>query len=188
MATHPNLTCSTHIHNISVQAHKPLQTIKALTATGWVNRRKHSWLSIRQSWDRLSSMPPTFFRALASSTSINKLQVMQNATLRTATGRTQGTNIQHLHDKALIYILPIHKHLQLHASQYKQKSRHTSHPLQNHTTYFNTPRLKNTIFKNGRYTTNIPTYPHTVTTTDTKTNMRHIHTSIVPRHLANKRQ
>ena len=44
MATHPKvlgltldpkLTYSTHIHNISVQTHKPLQIIKALTATGW---------------------------------------------------------------------------------------------------------------------------------------------------------
>ena len=44
MATHPKvlgltldpkLTYSTHIHNISVQSHTPLQIIKALTATGW---------------------------------------------------------------------------------------------------------------------------------------------------------
>ena len=56
---------------------------------------------------------------IASSTSINKLQVMQNAALRTATGCTQDTNIQHLHDETLT--LPIHEHLQLHASQYKQK-------------------------------------------------------------------
>ena len=55
----------------------------------------------------------------ASSTSINKLQVMQNAALRTATECTQDTNIQHLHGE--IPILLIHKHLQLHASQYKQK-------------------------------------------------------------------
>ena len=34
---------------------------------------------------------------IASSTSINKLQVMQNVALRTATGCTQDTNIQHLH-------------------------------------------------------------------------------------------
>ena len=34
---------------------------------------------------------------LASSTSINKLQVMQNAALRTATGCTQDTHIQHMH-------------------------------------------------------------------------------------------
>ena len=110
---------------------------------------------------------------------------MQNAALRTATGCTQDTNIQHLHDETLT--LPIHEHLQLHASQYKQKTQHPSHPLHKHTTYFNTPRLKKpTIFNNGRYTTNIPTDPHTVTTTDTKTNMRHIHTSIVSRHLATR--
>ena len=120
--------------------------------------------------------------SIASSTSINKLQVMQNAALRTVTGCTQDTNIQHLHDETLT--LPIHEHLQLHASQYKQKTQHPSHPLHKHTTYFNTPRLKKTIFNNGRYTTNIPTDPHTVTTTDIKTNMRHIHTSIVSRHLA----
>ena len=31
----PKLTYTTLIHNISVHAHKPLQIIKALTATGW---------------------------------------------------------------------------------------------------------------------------------------------------------
>ena len=90
-----------------------------------------------------------------------------------------------MHDETLT--LPIHEHLQLHASQYKQKTQHPSHPLHKHATYFNTPRLKKTtIFNNGRYTTNIPTDPHTVTTTDIKTNMRHIHTSIVSRHLATR--
>ena len=122
---------------------------------------------------------------IASSTSINKLQAMQNAALRTATGCTQDTNIQHLHDETLI--LPIHEHLHFHASQYKQKTLHPSRPLHKHTTYFNTPRLKTlTIFKNGRYTTHIPTDPHTVTTTDIKTNMLHIHTSLVYRHLATR--
>ena len=47
-------------------------------------------------------------------------------------------------------------------------------------------QAKNTISNNGRYTTNIPTGPHTITTTDIKTNMRHIHTSIVSRHLATR--
>ena len=88
----------------------------------------------------------------------------------------------HLHDKTLT--LPIHEHLQLHVSQYKQKTQHPSHPLHKYTPYFNTPRLKKHYFNNGRYTTNIPTDPHTVTTTDIKTSMRHIHTSIVSRHLA----
>ena len=47
-------------------------------------------------------------------------------------------------------------------------------------------KAKNTIFNNGRFTTNIPTDPHTITITDIKTNMRHIHTSIVSRHLATR--
>ena len=43
-----------------------------------------------------------------------------------------------------------------------------------------------TVFKNGRYTTNIPTDAHTITTTDIKTNMRHMHTSIVSKHLVRR--
>ena len=42
------------------------------------------------------------------------------------------------------------------------------------------------ILKNGRYTANIHTDPHTITTTDIKTNMRHIHTFIVSKHLATR--
>ena len=41
---------------------------------------------------------------LASSTSINKLKVMQNAALRTATECTQDTNIQHQHDETVIIL------------------------------------------------------------------------------------
>ena len=51
-------------------------------------------------------------------------------------------------------------------SQYKQKTQHPSHHLHTHTTYFNTPRLNRHYLNNGRNTTNIPTDPHTVTTTD----------------------
>ena len=49
MATHPKvlgltldpkLTYRTHIYNISVQAHRPLQMIKALTSTGWGKRKE----------------------------------------------------------------------------------------------------------------------------------------------------
>ena len=76
---------------------------------------------------------------LTSSTSINKLQVMHNAALRTATGCTQDTYIQHLHDETLTLL--IHEHLQPHTSQYKQKTQHPSPPLHKHTTYFSTPML-----------------------------------------------
>ena len=58
-------------------------------------------------------------------------------------------------------------------------------PLHKHTTYFNTPRLKHTIFNNDRYTTHYHRHPP-VTTTFIKTNKRHIHPSIVSRHQARR--
>ena len=122
---------------------------------------------------------------MASLTSINKLQVMQNAALRACTGCTHDTNIQHLHDET--NILPIQKHLQLHvhAWQVRQKAQYPSHPLYRYTTHNTSQRLmKPTTFNNSRYTTNIPTDPCTVTTADIKANMHDIHTSIVSQHLA----
>ena len=160
MATHPKVlgltldqkfTFSTHIHNISVQAHKPLQMIKALTTTGW-GKRKETLLATYKAVMRLAlEYVSSIWSPLASSTSINKLQVMQNAALRTATECTQDTNIQHLHNKILI--LPMHEHL--HISHYKQKKQHPSHPLHKHTTYFNTPRLNNPL--------SLRTFPQTPT-------------------------
>ena len=71
-------------------------------------------------------------------------------------------------------------------SQYNQKAQHPSHPshpLHKHITYFYTIRLKHYLH-HVSCTTNIPTDPHTVTTTCiNNTSMRHIHTSLVSRHL-----
>ena len=72
---------------------------------------------------------------IASPTSINKLQVMQNAALRACTECTHDTNIQHLHDET--NILPIQKHLQLHASQVRQKAQYPSHTDTLHITLHN---------------------------------------------------
>ena len=153
----PTLTYITHIHNISVQSHTLLQLINILTANGWAKQKETLMATYEAVMRPALEYASSIWSSLASSTSINKLQVMQNAAFRTATGCTQDTNIQHLHDETLI--LPIHEHLQIHVSQYKQKTPHPAHPLHKHTTYLNTLRQKNTIFNNSRYTTNIPTDP-----------------------------
>ena len=90
MATHPKvlgltfdpkLTYSTYIHNISVQAHNPLQMIKGLTSTGW-DKQKDTLMATYKTVMR-QALEYGFFIWLppASSTIINKLQVMQNAAL-----------------------------------------------------------------------------------------------------------
>ena len=132
MATHtkvlgltldPKLTYSTHIHNISLHAHKPLLIIKALTATGW-GKQKETLMATYKAVMRLAlEYASSIWSPLASSTSINKLHVMQNAALRTATGCGQDINI----------CMTKHSYLQLHASQYKRKTQHPSHPLHKHT-------------------------------------------------------
>ena len=102
MATHPKVLCltiapkltySTHIHNISIDAHKPLQIIKALTATGWGKQKETLMATYKAVMRPALQYASSIWSPLASSTSINKLQVMQNAALRTATGCTQTYNI-----------------------------------------------------------------------------------------------
>ena len=67
-----------------------------------------------------------------------------------------------------------------HNANRKRNIHHITSPTQTHTILQHSKAKK--LFNNGRYTTNIPT----VTTTDIKTNVRHIHTSIVARHLATR--
>ena len=150
-----------------------------------VNRRRHSWLPIKQLWDRLWSMPLLYGRLLHPRPALTNCKSC----------RTQHWELPQDAHKTQTYNICMMKHSHSpYTSTYSstphntnRKTQHPSHPLHKHTTYFNTPRLKkNTIFNNGRYTTNIPTDPHTVTTTDIKTNMLHIHTSIVSRHLATR--
>ena len=123
---------------------------------------------------------------LASSTSINKLQVMQNAAFcTTATGCKYDTNIQHLHDETLM--LPIKEHLQLPASQTRQKAQHAPivSPTYIHaqqTPHVNHGSKTHNLLQLTIYTTNIPTDPRTVTTTDIQANMSLIHAYIVSKH------
>ena len=103
LALDPKLTYSTHIHNILVQAHKPLQIKQKDTLMATYKA------VMRPALEYASSI----WSPLASSTIINKLHVRQYTALRTAIGCTQDTNM-HLHDETLI--LTIDEHLQLHAS------------------------------------------------------------------------
>ena len=120
---------------------------------------------------------------LASSTSINKLQVMQNAALRTATGCTQDTNICMTKNSHFLYTSTYNS--TPHNTNRKHNIHHVSYTNTQHTSTLQGWK-KHNIFNNCGYTTNIPTDPHTVTTTDIKTNMLHIHTSVVSRHLSTR--
>ena len=166
MATHPKvlgltldpkLTYRTQIHNISVQAHKPLQMIKALTATGWGKQTETLMVTYKAVMRTALEYASSIWSPLASLTSINKLQVMQNAALRTATGCTQDTNITICMTKHSYF-----PYTSTYSSTRHKTNKNTTSitPL---TQPYNIPqhsKAKNIIFNNGRYTTNIHTDPH----------------------------
>ena len=149
--------------------------IKAITATGW-GKQKETLMTIYKAVMRTPLYyASSIWSPLASSTSINKLQVIQNAALRTATGCTQDAKNT---TSAWRNTHTSHTRLTI-----QTKNTTSIIPLtQTHNILQHSKAKKNTIFNNGRYTTNIPTDPHTSATT----NMRHIHTSIVYRHLATR--
>ena len=109
----PKLTYNAHIQNIATHAQKPLQVIKALTGTTWGKQKETLVATYKAVMRPTLEYASSIWSPMASPTSINKLQVMQNAALRACTGCTHDMNIQHLHDET--NILPIQKHLQLHA-------------------------------------------------------------------------
>ena len=80
MAMHPNvlgltldpkLTCNTHIHNISVQAHKPLQIINALTATWWGKQKETLMATYKAVMRSALEYASSVWSPIVSSTSIN---------------------------------------------------------------------------------------------------------------------
>ena len=123
---------------------------------------------------------------MTKKTHINKLQTTQNAALRTATGCTLDTNINHLHDETKI--LPLDTHLRLHSSQLRQKAQHPDHPLHYLTIQDDHERrMKRTTLNNRHdYTTRIETDPNTVDQDDIKTILKTIHTTIVRDHLRDR--
>ena len=85
MATHPKVlgltldpqhTYSTHIHNISVHAHNPIQIIKALTATGWGKQQETLMATYKAVMGPALEYASSVWSPIASTTSINKLQVI----------------------------------------------------------------------------------------------------------------
>ena len=137
----PKLTYNRHIDLAATKARMTINILKVLTSTKW-GKHKETILATYKAITRpVLEYASTIWSPNASETNIDKLQIVQNTALRIATGCTHDTNTQHLHDET--NVLPIHQHLQLHASQIRQKAQHPTHPLHKLTIDPHTPRLKN---------------------------------------------
>ena len=91
---------------------------------------------------------------LESSPSINKLQVMQNAALRTAPHNAHKTQTYMTKHSYFPYTSSYSS-----TRTIQTKTQHPSHPLHKHTTYFNTPRLKKLSFTTAATQQTFPQTP-----------------------------
>ena len=89
---------------------------------------------------------------IASSTSINKLQVMQNAALRTATRCTQDTNIQITCNNKILRTPPPHT-----SSSKERLPPHSSHPCPAQNKQISLPQI--ILTQSRRQNTSISTMP-----------------------------
>merc|ERR1712074_459795 len=165
------------IHTSTEKTKQSLKVLKALITTK-LGKSKETLLCTYKTLTRPQmEYASTIWSPIISHTNTTKLQTIQNSALRTITGCTRDTNAEHLHEETKI--LPIDKHLKLHASQLRQKSQDPDHPLHHITTQPRNPRnKKQTIFKNENYTVNIDTPPQDTTEQTIKLNMKTIHSTI----------
>src|SRR4029077_17169820 len=98
---------------------------------------------------------------IVSATNMSKLQTIQNTALRIATGCTADTDIDHFHQET--QVLQLSTHLKLHASQLKEKTKLSQHPLHQLRMQPEPPRKmkKNIYQENNDYTTDIETNAQT---------------------------
>ena len=170
----PKLTYSIHIPNILVQ---PTTNDKSTHRTrGWGTQKETLMATYKAVMRPPLEYTSSIWSRIVSSTSINK-------TARHAERSIEDCHRMHPRHKHTTSALRKHSHFPYtstySSTRHDTNRKHNIHhnPLHKHIPYFNTPRpLHNTHSHR----------PHTVTTTDIKTNMRHIHTSIVSRNLSSR--
>ena len=103
-----------------------LNILKVLTSTKWGKQKELIISTFKAITHSILEYANTIWSPIISNTNIKYLQTIQNTALHIATGCTQDTNTQHLHNE--IKVLPMDTHLKLYATQLKQLIETQTHP------------------------------------------------------------
>ena len=107
----PTLTFCAHVDKIAKRAQKRLSLLKALTGTTWGQQKETLITTFKATIRSLFTYASPIWSIHASTSSISKLQRIQNSALRIATGSVKASAVDHLHAEAKM--LPVHTHLSL---------------------------------------------------------------------------
>ena len=175
-----HMTFTPHVTNITTKASRKLNALKAVSNTKFGQQKESLAVMYRQFIRTTLNYASTAWYPTIRPTNREKLQVTQNSCLRTITGCTQTTNINHLHSETKI--LPINNHLDMIGTQYYVRATDPSHP--SHHITLQQPPDRNKKTTPARYYTqlfqNIPPVPNNTTM------IKHIHTQITKQAILNR--
>ena len=122
----PTLTFCAHVDSVVSRANQRISILKALTSVKW-GQQKESLVNTYKASIRslLTYASPIWFPYISTSNT-TKLQRVQNAALRIATGSVKASAESHLH--AETKMLPVQYHLSLLSSQFLATALQPDHP------------------------------------------------------------
>jgi len=126
VAFDPHFTFSPHIQVVCERARSRLNILKSLAGSTWGQQRETIIVTYKALIKSIITYAAPIWFPNASPSSVAKLQIIQNAALRIATGCHKMAFSSHLHSQT--EILPVANHLSLLCSQYLTSSLRPDHP------------------------------------------------------------
>ena len=173
-----HFTFTPHVTTIINRAAPRLNILRALAGTNWGQQRETLIITFKSLIRSLITYASPIWFPNIKSTSINRLQCLQNAALRVATGCVKMTDIGHLHSETSV--LPVRDHLSLLSSQFLARCLIPSHPSHSIVTAPSGPRnMKQTL--QSRFLPTVAPYltNGTLPPTTFKATLKSLHTSAV---------
>ena len=137
-------TFSAHCNKIHTRASNRLSILKALASTSWGHSKETIMLTYKSLIEPILTYGSPVWSPNASPTSLTKLQTIQYAALRIATGAVKMSSLQHLHSEAST--LPLADKLQLLNTQFLTSALRPDHPFHELVTADSGPRcMKHTL-------------------------------------------
>ena len=175
-----HMTFTPHVNNVTTKATRKLNALRAVSNTKFGQQKESLSVMYKQFIRTTLNYASTAWYPTIKPTNREKLQVTQNRCLRTITGSTQTTNINHLHSETKI--LPINYHLDMIGTQYFGRATDLSHPSHHITLQQPPDRSKKTT--PAKYYTQL--FQSMTPVPNNTTMTKHIHTQITKRALLNR--
>ena len=171
-----------HIRNTETKAKGALKLVKAISGTTWGQQKETITNTYKQYIRPIIEYACPTWSPVVSTTNMEKLQKVQNAALRCATGHTKDTGIHHLHSET--QVLPLYDHMRLITSQFRESARDPDHPLHSEASAPDPERpMKGTALHTACVTVVHSCDPEGEEEKQRERNKRTLHTAIVQNHL-----